>query len=69
MLLAVKGEKAPEEVRQATKAMHVLKATLESSTRTATGTILSIKKVGPTPKKYPRIAGEPKRSPIGGKKK
>ena len=69
LLLAVKGEKAPEEVRQATKAMHVLKATLESSTRTETGTILSIRKVGPTPKKYPRVAGEPKRSPIGGNKK
>jgi hypothetical protein len=42
-----------------------LKGEVESSVRTTTGTILTIRKTDATPKKYPRLAGEPKRLPIG----
>ena len=69
LLLAIKGEKAPQELEQSTKALHVLNAQVESSTRTDTGTILAIRKTKETPSKYPRVAGDPKRDPIGGAKK
>ncbi len=65
MVFAIKGEKAAQEIEDARKALHVLHAEVESSKRTTTGTILSIRKVEATPRKYPRIAGEPKRLPIG----
>jgi len=65
VVLAIKGERAPIEVENAQKALHVLKAEVESSTRTTTGTVVLIRKKDATPKKYPRLAGEPKRLPIG----
>lgn len=65
VVLAIKGERAPIEVEDARKALHVLKAEVESSVRTTTGTVLTIRKKDATPKKYPRLAGEPKRMPIG----
>ena len=65
VVLAIKGERAPIEVEEARKALHVLKAGVESSVRTTTGTVLTIRKNEATPKKYPRLAGEPKRMPIG----
>ena len=67
IVVAIKGEKAPVEIESAKKALHVLRAEIESSTRTTTGTILVIRKKEATPKAYPRQAGEPKRSPIGKK--
>jgi 16S rRNA (guanine527-N7)-methyltransferase len=65
VVLAIKGERAPIEIEDARKALHVLKAEVESSERTTTGTVVAIRKKEPTPKKYPRTAGEPKRLPIG----
>ena len=65
VVLTIKGERAPIEVEEARKALHVLKAEVTSSHRTTTGTILTIRKLEPTPNKYPRPAGEPKRLPIG----
>jgi 16S rRNA (guanine527-N7)-methyltransferase len=65
VLLAIKGERAPIEIEDARKALHVLKTVIESSERTTTGTVLTIRKIEPTPKRYPRVAGEPKRVPIG----
>ena len=65
IVLAIKGERAPIEIEDAAKALHVLKAEVESSARTTTGTVLTIRKNEATPKKYPRVAGEPKRLPIG----
>jgi 16S rRNA (guanine527-N7)-methyltransferase len=65
VVLAIKGERAPIEVEESRKALHVLKGEVESSVRTTTGTILTIRKTDATPKKYPRLAGEPKRLPIG----
>lgn len=65
VVLAIKGEKAPQEIEEANKALHILHAKVESSRRTATGTIVMIRKLAATPKAYPRFAGEPKRSPLG----
>ena len=67
VVVAIKGEKAPQEIEDATKALHVLRSEIESSTRSTTGTILMIRKKEATPKAYPRQAGEPKRAPIGRK--
>lgn len=67
VLIAIKGKKAEQEIEHASKALHVLHARVESSRRTSTGTVVVIRKLEPTPKKYPRIAGEPKRAPIGNK--
>ncbi len=65
VVLAIKGERAPIEVEDASKALHILKAEVTESTRTTTGTVLTIRKLESTPSKYPRVAGEPKRLPLG----
>lgn len=62
--LAIKGEQAELEVREAERALHVLGARLESLRRTSTGTVVSIRKHAHTPARYPRLPGEPKRRPI-----
>jgi len=67
IVFAIKGEKAEQEIEDARKALHVLHATVESMKRTKTGTIVQIRKNKSTPRMYPRVAGEPKRSPIGKK--
>ncbi len=67
VVLAIKGERAPEEIEHARKALHILHAKVESSIRTTTGTVVMIRKMESTPRKYPRLAGEPKRAPIGSK--
>jgi len=67
VVFAIKGERAPEEIEHARKALHFLHAKVESSIRTTTGTILMIRKIESTPRKYPRLAGEPKRAPLGSK--
>ena len=66
-VVAIKGEKAPDEIKEAKKALHILHAEVESSVRTTTGTIVSIRKLSNTPAQYPRLPGEPKRSPLGKK--
>jgi 16S rRNA (guanine527-N7)-methyltransferase len=67
VVVAIKGERATEEIEFARKALHLLHAKVESSIRTTTGTVVMIRKMEPTPRKYPRIAGEPKRMPLGSK--
>jgi 16S rRNA (guanine527-N7)-methyltransferase len=67
IFFAIKGEKAQIEIEAARESLHVLRAKVESVERTTTGTIVGVRKVEPTPKKFPRSAGEPKRSPIGKK--
>jgi 16S rRNA (guanine527-N7)-methyltransferase len=66
LLLAIKGERAAEEIEASAKALHVLRATVEATTRTPTGTIVAVRRAGPIPKMYPRRPGEPARAPIGG---
>jgi len=66
-LLAQKTDK--EEVPAAQRAIELLGGALQSvspapSTARATGTIVVIAKVGPTPSKYPRRSGVPARKPL-----
>lgn len=65
LFLAIKGQRAPEELQAAKKALQVLQTRVEGQHRTTTGTVLCLRKVGPTPRKYPRRPGEPKRLPLG----
>ncbi len=67
VLIAIKGKKTPQEIEEASKALQLLYATVEKTVRTSTGTIVVVRKLKATPKKYPRVAGEPKRSPLGTK--
>ncbi|MFO0828586.1 MAG: 16S rRNA (guanine(527)-N(7))-methyltransferase RsmG [Phycisphaerales bacterium] len=63
-VLAIKGEKADEEIAASKAALHALHAHALEPIRAATGTIVPIVKQRTTPKLYPRRAGEPKRAPI-----
>ena len=65
VVLAIKGERAEEELRAAREAMRVLRCDVIDRQRTATGTIVIIEKQGETSADYPRRPGEPKRHPIG----
>jgi 16S rRNA (guanine527-N7)-methyltransferase len=64
LFVAVKGEKANDELTEAQKAMTTLAVSLEASHRHPTATVLLLRKNGPTPAKYPRRSGEPKRNPL-----
>lgn len=62
--VAVKGERAGDELTEANKALELLGVTLEAQHRQPTATVLLLRKDKPTPGKYPRRAGEPKRNPL-----
>ena len=62
--LAIKGEQAQQEIVEADKALSLLHGTVEESRRTATGVVVRVRKNAPTPPRYPRRPGEPKRSPL-----
>ena len=62
--LAIKGEQAELEVEEARRALELLGGQVEGLRRTATGTVVRVRKISPTPARYPRAAGEPKRSPL-----
>lgn len=62
--LSIKGEQASTEIAEAQNALQVLRANVEASRRTPTGVVIRIRKTGPTPAKYPRRSGEPKRAPL-----
>ncbi len=64
-VLAIKGRKAPQEIVEAKQALARLRCRVVGTTRTRTGTIVSIKKIGHTPSNYPRRPGEPRRAPLG----
>jgi len=65
MVALIKGERAQEELDEAKKALHMLCATHIGTTKTPTGQIVVLEKRRPTPSKYPRRPGEPKRAPLG----
>lgn len=65
LVLAIKGEKAAEEIAEAKAALHLLHAAVSQTLRTPTGTIVVIEKLRATPRLYPRQPGEPKRLPLG----
>lgn len=64
LILAIKGERAGEEVEAAKHALHALHAHVIDTIKTPTGTIVVIEKQRRTPKLYPRRPGEPKRAPL-----
>jgi 16S rRNA (guanine527-N7)-methyltransferase len=63
-LLAVKGERAPTEIAEAKRALHMLHAVAIDSIRTPTGTIVVVEKSRETPKAYPRALGTPSHQPL-----
>ncbi len=64
-VLAIKGRKAPQEIVEAKQALVLLRCRVVGTTRTRTGTIVSIEKTGHTPPGFPRRPGEPRRAPLG----
>ena len=67
--IAMKGPKAQEEVEESKKAFETLKGKVElvkeySLTGQEERTVIVIKKIGDTPKKYPRAGGKPKKNPL-----
>ncbi|MEM7229041.1 MAG: 16S rRNA (guanine(527)-N(7))-methyltransferase RsmG [Planctomycetota bacterium] len=64
-VVAIKGERAGEEVDEAKAALHLLHAQVTHTIRTETSTIVVIEKTRKTPRTYPRRPGEPKRAPLG----
>ncbi len=67
-IIAMKGEKAAEEIADSKAALHLLHAHIVETTAAAggTGTIVLIEKTRKTPRTYPRQPGEPNRVPLGG---
>ncbi len=65
LVLAIKGDKAPQEVEEAEEALRILNASVVDQVRTPNGTIVVIEKRRATPKLYPRRPGEPHRAPLG----
>ena len=64
LLLALKGQKAAEEIEAAEKALRELRGVVVGTSRHDTGTIVVVEKRGATPRIYPRRDGEPKRRPL-----
>ncbi|MET0389646.1 MAG: 16S rRNA (guanine(527)-N(7))-methyltransferase RsmG [Polyangiales bacterium] len=63
-VLAVKGERASEELAAAQRAQHTLHVELETSERQPSATVLIFVKRGTTPVHFPRRPGEPSRKPL-----
>ncbi len=63
-VLLTKGEKAEEELAEASRALHQLCVSAGGIIQTPTGRIVVLSKNRPTPGKYPRASGEPKRKPL-----
>lgn len=63
-MLAVKGERADEELAQAKKALAALGGDVVETERRATATHVLIEKRGATPHRFPRKPGEAKRAPL-----
>jgi len=65
LVVLTKGEKAQEELDEARLAMKTVGLAHAGTHETPTGRVVVLEKTRPTPRPYPRRAGEPKRSPIG----
>lgn len=63
-LLAIKGEKAAQELEGASRALRLLKAKLLSDVEHSAGRLLTFTKIASTELGYPRRTGEPKRRPL-----
>lgn len=62
--LAIKGERAAEEVAACKQVLHLLHSHCVDTVRTPTGTVVVVEKQRKTPRVYPRLPGEPKRKPL-----
>lgn len=69
LVILVKGQKAEEELAEAGEALGLLGAAHAGTVETPTGRIVVLDKVGATPRTYPRRDGEPKRSPLGSRRR
>lgn len=65
-VILVKGEQAEQELAEAKQALYMLHAQHIGTVETPTGRLVVVEKMRKTPRTYPRAAGEPKRSPLGG---
>jgi len=63
--LLIKGQKADEELAEASEALKRLHAVHGATIETPTGRIVVLEKASATPRDYPRRDGEPKRAPLG----
>lgn len=63
-VLAVKGERAHEELAAAAGALRALHVELEKAERHPSATVLLLVKRAATPELYPRRPGEPERKPL-----
>jgi 16S rRNA (guanine527-N7)-methyltransferase len=63
-VLAVKGERADQELAAAGGALSKLHVELEKTERQPTATLLLFIKRRATPERYPRRSGEPSRKPL-----
>lgn len=66
ILLALKGPTATQEVDEAAEAMALLHAGVSAIEPGPRGTVVAVEKLGPTPRRFPRRPGEPRRAPLGG---
>lgn len=64
IFLAVKGERASEELEQAKRALALLHTECVGIERQPSATLLLLKKTQKTSATYPRRSGEPKRKPL-----
>lgn len=63
-MLALKGERAQEELTEAKRALSALGGEVVSIERLPTVTLVLVKKTRATPERFPRQAGEAKRAPL-----
>jgi 16S rRNA (guanine527-N7)-methyltransferase len=61
----IKGERAEEELAEAARALHLLKAVYEGTLETPASRVIVVGKHSATPRLYPRADGEPARVPLG----
>jgi 16S rRNA (guanine527-N7)-methyltransferase len=65
IVVAVKGEKAEQELSEAAKALGLLGLRHVQTLETPTGRLVLLEKTTRTPRTYPRRPGEPARVPLG----
>ncbi|MCI0651085.1 MAG: 16S rRNA (guanine(527)-N(7))-methyltransferase RsmG [Planctomycetes bacterium] len=65
LIVAIKGERAAAEVAAAKRALEALRLAVEKTRRTATGTLVILRKNQSTPRGFPRRPGEPAHNPLG----
>ena len=66
LVLLVKGQKADEELKEASGAIGLLGARHAGTVQTPTGRVVVLEKASRTPREYPRRAGMPKQKPLSG---